>query len=113
VLHQWEAIIAAPSRSLDEGKEHEWGAFHGIRHKGNLGALVVTGLIMGGRMATNHGRPTIFADGMPAPLVTSFTTSKALSRSVDVTKADDMTLAGGAPLNGGIFLAMAVVDKAY
>jgi hypothetical protein len=70
-------------------------------------------------MATNHGRPAsgvgrsnIFADGTPAPPVTSFTSSKALSRSVDETKAHDMTLAGGASLNGGIFLAAAVVDKA-
>jgi hypothetical protein len=38
--------------------------------------------------------------------------SKVLFRSVDVTKARDMTLAGGASLNGGIFLAVAMVDKA-
>jgi hypothetical protein len=52
----------------------------------------------GGRMATNHGRPTIFTEGAPAPLVTSL--------------AHDMTLAGGASFNGGIVLAAAVVDRA-
>jgi hypothetical protein len=57
------------------------------------------------------GRPTIFADGTLTPMVTSFTASKALSRPVDATKAHDMTLADGASLNGGIFLAAAVVDK--
>jgi hypothetical protein len=63
-------------------------------------------------MATNHGRPATFADGAPAPPVTSFVASKALYRFVNVTKAHDMTLAGGASLNGGIFLAAAAVDKA-
>jgi hypothetical protein len=58
------------------------------------------------------GRPAIFADGMPAPPVTSFVASKALSRSFDATKAHDMTLAGGASLNGGNFLVAVVVDKA-
>jgi hypothetical protein len=58
------------------------------------------------------GRPTIFADGTLTPLVTSFTASKALSRPIDATKAHDMTLAGGASLNGGIFLAVTAVDKA-
>jgi hypothetical protein len=58
------------------------------------------------------GRPDIFANGAPAPPVTCFTTSKALSRSVDATKAHDITLAGGASLNGGIFLAVVAVDKA-
>jgi hypothetical protein len=36
----------------------------------------------------------------------------ALSRSVDVTKAHDMTLVGGASLNGGIFLMAAAVGRA-
>jgi hypothetical protein len=72
-------------------------------------------------MATNHGwlrlgelagRPTIFANGTPASPVTSFTASKFFSRSVDATKAHDMTLAGGASFNGGIFLAAAVMDRA-
>jgi hypothetical protein len=58
------------------------------------------------------GRPAIFADVTLAPPVTSFAASKALSRSVDATKAHDMTLAGGASLNGGIFLVVVVVDKA-
>jgi hypothetical protein len=44
--------------------------------------------------------------------VTSFVASKALSRSVDATKAHNMTLVGGASLNGGIILAVAAVDKA-
>jgi hypothetical protein len=57
-------------------------------------------------------RPAIFIDGAPAPLVTSLATSKSFSRSVDVIKAHDMTLVGGASFNGGIFLETAVVDKA-
>jgi hypothetical protein len=56
--------------------------------------------------------PTIFGDGMPTPPVTSFAASKSFARSVDATKAFDMTLAGGASFNGGIFLAAAVMDKA-
>jgi hypothetical protein len=58
------------------------------------------------------GRSVIFADGTPAPPVSSFTASKTLPRFVDVTKVHDMTLTGGASLNGGIFLAATVVDKA-
>jgi hypothetical protein len=54
----------------------------------------------------------IFADGVLAPPVTSFTSSKALYRSVDATKEHDMTLAGSASLNGVIFLTVAAVDKA-
>jgi hypothetical protein len=67
----------------------------------------------GGGMATNHSRSAIFADGASAPPVTSFAASKALSRSIDATKAHDITLAGGAFLNGGIFLAVVAVDKAW
>jgi hypothetical protein len=48
-------------------------------------------------------RPTIFTDGAPAPPVTSIATSKSFCRSIDVTKAHDMTLAGDASFNGGIF----------
>jgi hypothetical protein len=51
-------------------------------------------------------------DGTPAPPVISFVASKAHSRSVDATKAHDMTLAGSISLNTGIFLAAVVVDKA-
>jgi hypothetical protein len=51
-------------------------------------------------------------DGTPAPPVISFVASKAHSRSVDATKAHDMTLAGGISLNTGIFLAAVAVDKA-
>jgi hypothetical protein len=58
------------------------------------------------------GRPAIFADGVPAPPVTSFTSSRAFSRSIDMTKAHDMTLVGGASFNGGIFLVATAVDKA-
>jgi hypothetical protein len=68
---------------------------------------------MGDRLATNHvGRLAIFADGALAPPVTSFIASRVFSRSTDVTKAHDMTLAGGAFFNGGIFLMMAAVDRA-
>jgi hypothetical protein len=57
-------------------------------------------------------RSTIFADGVPAPSVTSLAASKSFSRPVDVTKAHNMTLAGGASFNGGIFLVAAAVDRA-
>jgi hypothetical protein len=63
-------------------------------------------------MATNHGRPAIFTVGALAPPVTSFATSKFFSRYVDLTKAHDMTLVGGASFNGGIFLVAVVVDRA-
>jgi hypothetical protein len=105
----------------DEGKEHEPGALHGLGYKGNLGALVVTDphhrggkwpQNMAGRPGELVDRPAIFANGALAPLVTSFTTSKSFSRFVDVTKAHDMSLAGGASFNGGIFLAAAAVDRA-
>jgi hypothetical protein len=58
------------------------------------------------------GQPTIFTDGMPAPLMTSCAASRVFSRSVDATKAHDRTLAGGASFNGGIFLTATAVDKA-
>jgi hypothetical protein len=108
---------------LDEGKEYEPGAFHGLGHKVNLGALVVTGphhqggegggewpQTMAGWLGELADRPAIFIDGVSAPPVTSFVASKPLSRSVDATKAHDMTLAGGASLNGGIFLTAVAVD---
>jgi hypothetical protein len=57
-------------------------------------------------------RPAIFIDGTSAPPVTSFAAAWVFSRSVDVTKEHDMTLAGGASFNGGIFLAAAAVDRA-
>jgi hypothetical protein len=58
------------------------------------------------------GQPDIFADGTPAPSVTSFVASKSFSRSVNATKAHDKTLAGGASFNAGIFLVAAAVDRA-
>jgi hypothetical protein len=67
---------------------------------------------MAGRPGEFTDKLAIFVDGAPAPPVTSFTASKALSRSVDATKAHDMTLAGGASLNDGIFLVAAALDKA-
>jgi hypothetical protein len=71
-------------------------------------------------LATSHGRPargvgrsaTVFADGTPAPPVTSFAASRVFYRSVDVTKAHDITLAGGASFNGWIFFLAAAVDRA-
>jgi hypothetical protein len=54
----------------------------------------------------------IFTDGTLAPPVTSFGASKSFSMSVDATKAHDMTLVGGSSFNGGIFLAVAMVDRA-
>jgi hypothetical protein len=58
------------------------------------------------------GRPAIFTDGAPTPPATSFAVAKSLSRSVNTTKAHDMTLVGGASFNGGIFLTAAAVDTA-
>jgi hypothetical protein len=52
-----------------------------------------------------------FTASVPAPPVTSFIASKALSRSANATKAHNMTLVGGAPVNGGIFLVATAVDK--
>jgi hypothetical protein len=58
------------------------------------------------------GRLAIFADGASAPPVTSFATSKSFCRYVNVINAHDMTLAGDASFNGGIFLVAAVMDRA-
>jgi hypothetical protein len=58
------------------------------------------------------GRLAIFTDGAPAPPLTSLAASKSFSRFVDVTKAHDVTLAGGASFNDGIFLAAVAVDRA-
>jgi hypothetical protein len=44
--------------------------------------------------------------------VTSFAASKSFCRSIDVTKQYNMTLAGDASFNGGIFLAAIAVDRA-
>jgi hypothetical protein len=96
--------------------------FHDLCYKGNHGALVVTSphyggwgkwpQTMAGRLGELVGRPAIFADGAPAPPVTSFAASKSFSRSIDVTKAHNMTLVGDASFNSGIFLAAAAVDRA-
>jgi hypothetical protein len=67
---------------------------------------------MAGWLGELADRPAIFTDGTSAPLVTSLAASKSFSRSVDATKAHDMTLAGGASFNSGIFLAVAAVDRA-
>jgi hypothetical protein len=58
------------------------------------------------------GRLAIFADGTPAPPVTSFVASKSFCRSVNAINATDMTLAGDACFNGRIFLMAAAVDRA-
>jgi hypothetical protein len=97
------------------GEEREPGTFHDLRYRGNLAVLVVIGPHHGGQIGHKPwpaGRPAIFADGATAPLVTSFTASRVFSRSVDVTKAHNMTLASGASFNSGIFLAAAAVDRA-
>jgi hypothetical protein len=67
---------------------------------------------MAGRPAELAGRLAIFVDGAPAPPVTSFVASKGFPRSVDANKAHDMTLAGGASFNGGMFLTATAVDRA-
>jgi hypothetical protein len=61
---------------------------------------------------TRADQPTIFTDGMPTPPVTSFATSKSFCRSVDATSTHNMTLAGDASFNGGIFLVATTVDRA-
>jgi hypothetical protein len=66
---------------------------------------------MAGRPGELTDRAAILADGALAPSETSFTASRVFSRSVDATKAHDITLAGGASFNGGIFLAAAVVHR--
>jgi hypothetical protein len=66
---------------------------------------------MASQLGESASWPAIFADGAPARPVTSLTAYKSFSRSVDATKAHDMTLAGGASFNGGVFLAAAVVDR--
>jgi hypothetical protein len=67
---------------------------------------------MAGRLREWANRPTIFVDGTRGTLVTSLATSKSLSRSINATNTHDMTLAGGASLNSGIFLVATVVDRA-
>jgi hypothetical protein len=62
-----------------------------------------------GELASQSG---IFADGAPTPQVTAFAASKSFCRSVDVTKEHNMTLAGDASFNCGIFLAVVAVDQA-
>jgi hypothetical protein len=67
---------------------------------------------MAGWLGELAGQSAIFIDGAPAPMVTSFAAPRVFSRSIVATKAHDMTLVGGASFNGGIFLAVAVVDRA-
>jgi hypothetical protein len=67
---------------------------------------------MTGRPGELAGQQAILADAVTALSVTSFIASRVFSRSVNVTKAHNMTLAGGASFNSGIFLAVAVVDRA-
>jgi hypothetical protein len=85
-------------------KEHESSVFQDLGYKGNLGALVGS--------ATKHGRPAIVTDGAPTPLVISLAASKSFSTSIDVISTHDMTLAGDASFNSGIFLVAAAVDRA-
>jgi hypothetical protein len=96
--------------------------FHDHGYRGNLGALVVFGPHH--RVPIGHkpwpasqpgelsGWPAIFADGAPAPPVTSFVESKSFCGSIDDINTHDMTLAGDASFNGGIFLVAATVDRA-
>jgi hypothetical protein len=89
--------------------------FHGLGYKENLGELVLACPPHGGGLNGHKkmaGQPAIFADGAPAPPVISLASSKNFSRFVNVIKAQDMTLAGGASFNDGIFFAAAVVDRA-
>jgi hypothetical protein len=65
-----------------------------------------------GRPGDLVGCPPIIADATPVPPMTSFAASKAFSKSVDAISAHDVTLAGGASLNGGIILVAAALDRA-
>jgi hypothetical protein len=67
---------------------------------------------MVGRPGELAGRPAFFADGASATPVTSFAASKSICRSVNAINAHNITLAGDASLNGGIFLVVATVDRA-
>jgi hypothetical protein len=84
--------------------------FHSLGYKGTLTLVVI--LITGNRLNTNHGQPTIFTDGAPAPPMTTFVACRSFCRSIDATKAHDMTLDGDESFNDGIFLAVAAVDRA-
>jgi hypothetical protein len=67
---------------------------------------------MAGQPGELASRPTMFANGAPAPLVTSFAASKSFYWYVDGINAHDMTLVGDASFNGGIFYTAVVVDRA-
>jgi hypothetical protein len=85
--------------------------FPDLGYKGSLGALVMDNPHHEGSNG-HKSWPAIFIDGVPTPPVTSLVASKSFSRSVDVTKAHDMTMAGGASFNGGICLVATAVDRA-
>jgi hypothetical protein len=89
--------------------------FHDLGYRGDLGMLVVVGPHHVGPIdhkPWRAGWPAIFTDGEPASPVTSFAASKSFYRSIDVINTHDMTLAGDASFNGGIFLEAVVVDRA-
>jgi hypothetical protein len=67
---------------------------------------------MAGRLGELTGWPAIFADGTLAPSTMSFAASMSFCRSIDAINAHDMTLAGDASFNDGVFIAEAVVDRA-
>jgi hypothetical protein len=67
---------------------------------------------MAGQPRELASQPAILADGTLAPPMTSFIASKVFSRFIDATKAHNMTLAGGASFNYGVFLTAVVVDRA-
>jgi hypothetical protein len=89
---------------------------HGPGQQGDSGVQVTVDPPRGGQPAGQPedlaGRLPIISDGMPTPPMTSFAASKSFSMSVDVISAQDVTLAGGASLNGGIILTVVVVDNA-
>jgi hypothetical protein len=58
------------------------------------------------------GWPAIFADGISAPPVTTFATSKSFCRSVNAINAHDMTLVCDASFNGDIFHVAVALDRA-
>jgi hypothetical protein len=64
---------------------------------------------MAGRLSMLASRPPIFANGVPAPLVTPLVMSNSLSKSLDATRVQDVTLVGNS-LSDGIALTAAAVD---
>jgi hypothetical protein len=86
--------------------------FHDLEYRGNLGTLVVIGPHHG--VPIGHKPWPVSQGSWPAVHHHRWRagSSRVFSRSVDATKAHDMTLAGGASFNSKIFLMEVAVDRA-